>query len=248
MCWRGFRGCLSFLSIIPIKGEYPDAIKHSYLFPAVGFMLGWLGIGVGLLLSQLAPIIFGIVSWGMLSLLNAAQHLDGLLDLGDGLMFRGAPDQRYLIMQDPRHGTGGFALGMSVVLLTISGLNMLQPWLDPWRMLLKLSWLEGYSSSCMLIPLMLGQAHPQSSAAAFKQSLARSSSSFWISWCCWLGLGFWVMDLSWSLMLKLIFAAGSLSYMISKLALKLLGGITGDCLGALHELSRLAGIWIIATG
>ncbi len=43
--------------------------------------------------------------------MNGAQHVDGLLDFGDGIMCHGSRARKLSVMRDPQTGAGGFTLG-----------------------------------------------------------------------------------------------------------------------------------------
>ena len=52
-----------------------------------------------------------------------AQHLDGLLDLGDGLMAHGGREKRIAALTDLAVGAGGVGLGLVVTLVAFAGLS-----------------------------------------------------------------------------------------------------------------------------
>ena len=55
-------------------------------------------------------------------ILSGCNHLDGLLDFGDGLMAHGSREKRVSAMTDRQIGTGGVAAALIVILLAFSGL------------------------------------------------------------------------------------------------------------------------------
>jgi len=59
-----------------------------------------------------------MIGLGILILINGAQHVDGLLDFGDGIMFHGSPSGKLRIMRDPTTGAGGLSLGLIILTTT----------------------------------------------------------------------------------------------------------------------------------
>jgi adenosylcobinamide-GDP ribazoletransferase len=111
-----------FLSIIPIgmADSLEDVAKHMYLFPVVGAVLGLLGSLFLTLLLQFLPLtISASLGFFFLLFLTGLHHLDGLLDFGDALIFRGPRKRRIEILHDSATGVGGFAAGLFVTLAGI---------------------------------------------------------------------------------------------------------------------------------
>lgn len=105
-----------------------EAANHMYLFPLIGILIGFLtGIFAWLLLHFLSSLVVGILSLGFLLLITGVNHTDGLLDFGDGIMFRGTPEEKIQVMHDQQTGAGGLTLGLIVLLTTalcIGGLTI----------------------------------------------------------------------------------------------------------------------------
>lgn len=99
----------------------PEAASASIVFfPAVGALVGGLSAGFcGVLGAVAAPSAAVVVLLGLLFsiLITGGLHEDGLADAADGLFGGVTPEQRIAIMRDSRMGTfGGIALWFSLSL------------------------------------------------------------------------------------------------------------------------------------
>lgn len=112
---------LQFTTILPLgKTVSFDAFaRKSYLYPIAGYIIGSLA-AVPLLLLPLPSMIRAVLGIGLILLLSGCNHLDGLLDFGDGLMAHGNVEKRIIALTDRTIGTGGIALGLIITLLSIA--------------------------------------------------------------------------------------------------------------------------------
>lgn len=105
---------LQFLTIIPlpfaVRCEERDLGRSMAFFPFVGLTLGGLLVGVNHLLGMVLPrTVTDILLIALLAGITGALHLDGVADVFDGLAARGGR-QRFLdVMKDPRCGPVGAA-------------------------------------------------------------------------------------------------------------------------------------------
>lgn len=119
---------LGFLTILPM----PKAIWRFDVLP--NFVLPWFPV-VGLLVGlavyltvaaiphpSLGPIV-GLAVW---VLITGGLHLDGLGDVFDGLARRGTPEERKAALRDPHLGSGG-VIGLVVFLLAKYGALSVAP-------------------------------------------------------------------------------------------------------------------------
>jgi len=120
--FREIRNLIAFLTAIPVGMDedcLTDSANHMYLFPLVGAFIGALaGAFAWLLHHILDDLIAGFLTLGFILLITGLNHADGLLDFGDGIMFKGPPDEKIRRMQDQQTGVGGFALGFVTFLTT----------------------------------------------------------------------------------------------------------------------------------
>ncbi len=119
---KDIKNCFSFLTRFPVGRKfetYEDLAPKIWLFPIVGFVLGLISGLIGLILLNVLPfLLVGFIILGLLLLMTGAHHTDGLLDFGDGLMVMGPPERKIEAMHDVAIGAGGFTLGFIILILT----------------------------------------------------------------------------------------------------------------------------------
>lgn len=123
MLLNSLRALLQFTTILPL-GDTADFLlfaKRSYLYPLAGYVTGGLAGLAAFWISD--PAIRAAVAVTALLIITGANHFDGLLDFGDGLMAHGGREKRVRALTDRQIGTGGFAAGAAILLLTYAALS-----------------------------------------------------------------------------------------------------------------------------
>lgn len=121
--WRaGVRLALTTLTVLPVRG--PAAVDRAAaglamgLAPLVGLLLGLLAGGVlqgALALTDDGALLGAALAVGALAVLTRGLHLDGLADTVDGLASYLPPEQARAVMKKPDLGP----LGMAAVVLSL---------------------------------------------------------------------------------------------------------------------------------
>lgn len=122
MLLKSLRALLQFTTILPLgaTADFRCFSRRSWLYPLAGYITG--GIA-GLLVAWIAsPLLASAVAISLLLLVTGANHFDGLLDLGDGLMAHGDQERRVRALTDRQTGTGGIAMGTGVTLIAFAAL------------------------------------------------------------------------------------------------------------------------------
>lgn len=235
---------IKFLTIIPIDTRNriePGRMEATLLcFPLVGLLLGGICEGVLWLAAHIFPSeIASALSILALVVATGALHVDGLADTADGL-FGGATRERKLeIMRDPRTGTFGivaivFLLGIKVEALactqptiyliygeTAIGFLLIMPVVGRWFILLA-------AGMCSYARDEEGTGRAAIDAARIWHCLVWAPVVVLIAWVC-LGMGGLAM-------LAFVLPPMLLSILYVKVKI---GGMTGDTLGAVCELSEM---------
>jgi adenosylcobinamide-GDP ribazoletransferase len=122
MLLKSLRALLQFTTILPLgaTADFRCFSRRSWLYPAAGYITG--GIAALLTAWIAPPLLASAVAISLLLLLTGANHFDGLLDLGDGLMAHGHQERRIRAMTDRQTGTGGIAMGTGVTLIAFAAL------------------------------------------------------------------------------------------------------------------------------
>jgi adenosylcobinamide-GDP ribazoletransferase len=229
---------LTFLTKLPWpwKGEAAaaDLARALFWFPWVGALLGLVFLGAWVGFSRVLPLPAAAALLVVLTVaLTGGLHLDGLADTVDGLGGGKTPEERRRIMKDSRVGAFG-VLGLILVLLVkfaffLAGGEqgwraefVLFPILSRWGMV----WLA-YLSDYARPEGGLGLAM---TAGVSREVLSAASLSAIILAVLLLGYKG----------LILYIGAGALIYLLSLYFRRVLGGVTGDVLGAANELVEVA--------
>lgn len=242
--------CIRFYSRLPIPalpGENPHMLPDFRLVPRalpfaalviaapaalVALLVGLAGVG-GLLTAALAVTAL-VVTTG-------AFHEDGLADSADGLFGGHTPERRLEIMKDSRVGTfGALALGLSL-LLRVSALAAILQGAGAWAVaaavLVAAPWsrVEGIRILATIPPTRrdgasasVGQPHKSVLPVAYGLSGILAL----------LLVAAGTLPLA-GLMLGLALS-GLAAFWLSRTAIRLIGGQTGDILGAAQQLGEIA--------
>jgi adenosylcobinamide-GDP ribazoletransferase len=124
---KAFISLLQFATILPLgKPVGLEAFaRHSYIYPVAGYVTGGIAALFTFWISDAS--IAAAVAIAALFLITGCHHLDGLLDLGDGLMAHGNSDKRTRAIIDRQVGAGGVATGFSVTLIAFAALTASHP-------------------------------------------------------------------------------------------------------------------------
>lgn len=114
----GLLGALQFLTRVPIRTSHE--IEHHRVvpwFPVAGLLIGAVVGVVGVVAAELVPpLVAGAIAVAAGLLLTGAFHEDGLADVADAFGGGWTVERRLEILKDSRHGTYGVAaLATSIV-------------------------------------------------------------------------------------------------------------------------------------
>jgi adenosylcobinamide-GDP ribazoletransferase len=234
---RDFLLSLGFLTTLPLRGRPADPRgcgSRAACFPLVGLVLGGLLAGAAVLLELVfPPLLCAALLVALWALLTGGLHLDGLTDSCDGLFLAGTQERRLLVLRDPRTGSfGALGLGLFLILKTASLASLRPPTLPALLLAPVLArWL-------VLLAALQPAARPEGMGRAFGAGLKRSV--LWRSAAVPLLLVLARLLLGdWRALVAAV-AGLLLVRAVIALALRRLGGITGDVLGLAVEGSELA--------
>lgn len=206
-------------------------------YPLVGLFLGSGLAGLDWALSTVGSA--GVRSALVLALwvgLTGMLHLDGFMDVCDGLLPPQDRARRLEIMKDSR--VGAFAV-VGVVLLLLIKFNTLAALPNParWRSLLVAPVLARWAMSWSMYRYPL--AGPQGLGVFFKTGLSWPQVSLASAVALAVALGLW----GWS-GLALLAATWLITTLIARFALARIGGLSGDVYGAIGEVVE-AGLLVL---
>jgi adenosylcobinamide-GDP ribazoletransferase len=235
---RHFAIALSFLTLFRLPGSAQitvtpvDLARSLSYYPLVGFLLGACWFGAALLLHPLLPApVLAVLLTALMALMTRGLHLDGLADLADGAWGGYSRERRLEIMKDSSIGTFGATALILILILKVAALSTLVP-ARAWSMLLLAPALSRYA---MVL-------------ASFKSTYARAEGGLGKAVCDHISTRQIRTATAAAVLICLImapFRGGFLFLILIACVLFLrfltqrwLGGITGDVLGAINEITE----------
>jgi adenosylcobinamide-GDP ribazoletransferase len=238
---RSLRAAVSFLTVLPVAnadGSPGTRLGRAY-FPAVGALVGLVAGVVLLVVDAIAgPLLGAAAAVAGLCLLTGAIHVDGLGDSADGLLGRGDAARRLEVMRDPRLGSYGVTAVVVVLLLETAALAGM----PPVRALVGLM-VAGATSRLAAAVVIAWVPYVRASGLGVA---AAGSSGRAIDLAIGLATVALVALLDWRRALVAAMLAAVVGLIVTGLARRRLGGITGDICGATAELGQLAVLLVFA--
>ncbi len=231
----GFWVTLSLLSRLPLptvpRAAFDAAPRAVGWYPLAGLVLGLLAVTAGqiaLALDLGSAIAAGVVIATMM-LLSGAMHEDGLADTADGFWGAMTPARQLEIMKDSQIGSYGVLALIIVTGLRWIALTMLLG-AAPW------AYVAVAALSRAVLPLLMATT-PHARSTGLSHSVGRPElATAWqavaIGAAVALLFGGWAVI--WALVLALLLVWG-----LRRLALRKIGGQTGDVLGAAQQLAEV---------
>ncbi len=249
MFLAGFRLAMTLLTAIPLPGDEADgppsrqvAGEAMIWAPGIGLLAGGAAAGVLYLFGQLwqaGPLLGATMAITVLAVATRCLHLDGLADLADGLGSRRPAAEALDIMRRSDIGPFGVAALVLTVLLQVTalaradalgrGVAAVIAAAVTGRLAVTWACRHGVPAARHegLGALVAGTVHPAAPAAASAAALAAAAPFGWI-------------------FILAIVAGLAAPAALTWLAVRRLGGITGDVLGALTEIATAVCLLVLA--
>jgi len=235
---KKLRCAFSFFTIIPVScpGLIPEI---SWYVSIVGSVLGIIaGFAFYLVSIYAGPILGAALSISLILLISGFSHLDGVLDAGDAIMVRGDPKRKVEVLQDHFLGAGGFGFAFVIYVLTFASLTSFVPLTG----LLAIFLGEILSKdSYLLNSLHSNDLVPGGLFSRFRDSVNNHQGMQ-------LSLNYFVFAAIACIFLPSLLISGAvsvgLSYLIKVKVQDSFGGLNGDILGLLGELTRMFFLFI----
>lgn len=236
---RVFVCAVQMLTRLPtptLAGFQPEWLAQSVrYFPLAGQLVGLLAAAVWLGASRIWPgLPAAVLAIGASALVTGGFHEDGLADTADGLGGGRDRTHKLEIMKDSRIGGYGALALLLVTLLRIAALARCGPWAGAAALLLA----HGGARAAAVVIMTLLPYVREPSAAKLPPV---GAGARWIDAVVALVLGGWPLVLltagraALALGLAACAAAG-----VAWLTKRLIGGITGDVLGAVEQVAEAA--------
>ena len=237
-----FTGALQFLTRIPIRHTAAPATRSSMApwFPAVGVVVGATvgGIAAGLQ-YWLSPFAAATVAVAIGLLVTGAFHEDGLADLSDAVAGGTTRQSRFEILEDSRHGTYGVAALCASIVVRIAALAALT---DVGPAAALVGALGAHTLARGVAVGVIGftpAAAPDGLGASFRSDVSRSRAVVTVVMAIAIAAlagGWWAGPMA--------AAAVTGAAAVTVVALRALGGVTGDVAGAVEQVAEAAGLLV----
>ena len=238
---KEIKNLVAFLTLIPVgmdQDYLSDAAKYMPLFPVAGAFIGLLaGLLAWLLFHVLPVLVVGILTVGFILLITGLHHTDGLLDFGDGVMYQGTPEKKIKIMHDQQTGAGGLMLGLVTLLTTafcIAGLNL--------NVIIQSLIISEVSAKlAMVIGAWIGKSAHKGMNVYFVDAMHGRHRKIRLIVALIISFGI-AIPLLWIAGLITVIAGSVAGLVIVGVSNRHFRGVTGDVMGAMNELTRMASL------
>jgi adenosylcobinamide-GDP ribazoletransferase len=233
--WHYFLTAVMFFTRVPVRFsnfDNADLNKATRYFPLVGILVGAVGALVFWLSDILLPLeVALLISMASTILLTGAFHEDGLADAVDGLGGGWSNEQVLTIMVDSRIGSYG-AIGLVMVLLTKYQALSYQT-----AVLIPASLVAGHALSRLCAVLVM-YTQTYVKAEGKSKPLATQLNISELIIATFFGLAPMAF-LEMKFLAALVPVAMVWLWFSAKIKSRI-GGYTGDCLGAMQQLTEIA--------
>jgi adenosylcobinamide-GDP ribazoletransferase len=225
---------VSFLTRIPVRlREEPSMTAAVPWFPVVGAGIGVIVGGVAAGLAELVPMsVAAAVAVLVGVLVTGAFHEDGLADVADAFAGGWTVEQRLRILKDPLHGSYGVAALCGTIVLRIVALASLGPAVAFAGAVAAHTLARGAAVGLMGTVRV---ATADGLGADYARSLPHRSAVIGVAASVAIAAvatGWWVA--------VLVCVAAASAAVVGWLAIRKIGGVTGDVLGAAEQVAECA--------
>ncbi len=250
----GLRTAVGFLTRVPV-GETEGVLARAVgWFPAVGATIGLVqGLVLVAAVHVVDPLLAAGLSVAVSTLITGAFHLDGIADVADAFGGGWTREQRLTILKDSRLGTYGTATVVIVLLVEVAALASIAE-RSSVEVLLTVMAAHAVSRAAAVVTMRVARpATVDGLAAAYVAEAGVSALALALSVAggVLLGLALSMDDGPATAMLTMtavVVAVAAATAAVIRLAYRKIGGITGDVLGTVQQVSALAVLVIVAAG
>ncbi|MGZ7135890.1 MAG: adenosylcobinamide-GDP ribazoletransferase [Methanobacterium sp.] len=239
--FKGIAGLFSFSTILPINVHttIEEMANFTWFWPIIGGIIGIFVGSVGFITLNLlhlptlisAALIYSFAIW-----FTGFHHLDGLMDMGDGLMVHGDIEKKIEVMRDSMTGTGGISLFFIIAIITFSSINAIPAVLIFWVLLIS----EIAAKISLLSCATFSNPLPNGTGQYFINAMNSPLLILSLVITCLIGF----FSLKFAGVLGIIGALIG-GYAISLMAKKHFKYATGDILGASNEIGRAVSLVVM---
>ena len=224
------RNILPFLTRVPLKGDFERARNELWAFPLIAPISSALPIVILYLKLPLSNVLALLALYFTIGLL----HLDGLADWADGIMVKGDRERKIKAMKDLNTGIAGVFAVVMVLFLQVYSLQLVPFY--------AIYLAELNSKFSLLLGLATRKPLGQGLGAYFMEKINGKQFAVGTLFYTLLYLPIILSDPpALAGITGLLFGAYTI-----RLSLRNFGGINGDCLGAISEITRTGTLFVLA--
>ncbi len=220
------RNLISFFTRLPVKGDFERTREELRALPLLALITSALPALVLYLKLPLANVLAVLLLYFIIGLL----HLDGLADWADGIMAKGNRERKFKAMKDLNTGIAGIFAVVMVLFLQVYSLSFV-----PFYAIFLA---ELNSKFAMLLALATKRPLGQGLGAYFMEGMNRRQLI--------LGVVLYLLLFLPPVYFKPISLASLLGLLtgvyVIRLSLENFGGLNGDCIGAVAEITRVGAL------
>lgn len=238
---NGLLGIISFSTRIPVNRmvTIEEMASSVVIWPYVGLLIGALGailayivhMFLGLNTMLTAVLIYAFIIW-----FTGFNHVDGVMDMGDGLMVHGDAEKRLTVMRDSMVGTGGIATFFIVASLTLAALSSIPSAFFVQTVLL----MEFASKFSMITSMVIGKDDSRGIGRLIKSGI--NSKILLILVIINSLIGYLILGMPG---VCAIIAAVFTGLYLAHMADNKFGCVTGDIMGASNEIARVVSLIVL---
>jgi adenosylcobinamide-GDP ribazoletransferase len=178
-----------------------------------------------------------MLTLGLLLLITGLHHTDGLLDFGDGVMYQGPPEEKIEVMHDQRTGAGGLVLGLVILLTTAFCIAGLESSIVVQSLIVS----EVSAKLAMVAGAWVGKSAHEGMNTFFVNAMRGQHRKLRLAVA---------LAISFGITLPLMGVPGYIavitgliaSFIMVEVSRRHFGGVTGDVMGAMNDISRMVSL------
>jgi adenosylcobinamide-GDP ribazoletransferase len=236
----GLLGAVQFLTRLPVRPALPPRPADTVpWYPVVGGLIGLIVGGIAAGFGELVPaaVAAAVAVLGGV-LLTGALHEDGLADVADAFAGGTTRDERLRILKDPVHGSYGVAALSGSITLRIVCVATLAP-----ATAVAGAVVAHALARCVMVGTLavVEPAGDRGLGAETAAAIDRRRTAYGIAAGAALAaiaVGWWALPIA--------AAAIAVAGVVVALAVRKLGGITGDVLGAVEQVAECAALVVVS--
>ena len=244
------KGMFSFFTMLPINigmKEMNAMNRKFWLVPVIGLFYGLLALLIFTIVDHYtSTLLAAVCALFTVQMFNRFLHLDGMIDIGDGLTVAGKREDHLRALKDTRIGAGGMATGLFVTLVTVAAMaatGSAEMFLFVGVSCEILARIGQISAAAFGIPGngMAGDSVRYTGAFGLVMALILAivfTAGVFIAGGCILGFDWYAFDACCIAAAVCIVAAVLWGFVMSRIAENNFGMVNGDVLGATNESTR----------